>query len=149
MALVGNTGSARKFKYGPLGRTVNVGSRVQDATRILNAPILVTESTVLRIASEFQLRKIGKLRLHNLQTPETLYELNPSPDDSWFKLRDAYEAALGSFEDGRYEEAQERLDLLLSQWPEDGPTTCLHRRANQAIDASDTFDEVWTLKKYD
>ena len=149
MALVGNTGSARKFKYGPLGRTVNVGSRVQDATRILNAPILVTESTVLRIASEFQLRKIGKLRLHNLQTPETLYELNPSPDDSWFKLRDAYEAALGSFEDGRYEEAQERLDLLLSQWPEDGPTICLHRRANQAIDASDTFDEVWTLKKYD
>src|SRR5262249_53518498 len=32
MAQVGNTGSSRKFKYGPHGHTVNLASRVQDAT---------------------------------------------------------------------------------------------------------------------
>ncbi len=29
IARVGNTGSNRKFKYGPLGSTVNIASRVQ------------------------------------------------------------------------------------------------------------------------
>ena len=32
-ALVGNTGSLRKFKYGPHGPPVNLASRVQDATK--------------------------------------------------------------------------------------------------------------------
>ncbi len=36
-AQVGNTGSSRKFKYGPHGHTVNVASRVQDATKILGS----------------------------------------------------------------------------------------------------------------
>ena len=34
LARVGNTGSRRKFKYGPLGDTVNVASRVQGASQV-------------------------------------------------------------------------------------------------------------------
>ena len=34
-ALVGNTGSRQKFKYGPLGHTVNLASRVEGATKHL------------------------------------------------------------------------------------------------------------------
>jgi adenylate cyclase len=34
-ARVGNSGSQHKFKYGPLGNTVNLGSRVQGATKHL------------------------------------------------------------------------------------------------------------------
>ena len=36
-ASVGNTGSIHKFKYGPLGNTVNLASRVQGATKYLKA----------------------------------------------------------------------------------------------------------------
>ena len=34
-ALVGNTGSRSRFKYGPLGHTVNLASRVEGATKRL------------------------------------------------------------------------------------------------------------------
>ena len=44
-AQVGNTGTARKFKYGPLGHTVNLASRVQGATKHFKSRMLITEGT--------------------------------------------------------------------------------------------------------
>ena len=44
-ALVGNTGSHKKFKYGPLGHTVNLASRVEGATKHLGVGLLITGST--------------------------------------------------------------------------------------------------------
>src|SRR5262249_34701816 len=49
MARVGNVGSQRKMKYGPLGNTVNLGSRVQGATKYFKVRLLVTESTYKQI----------------------------------------------------------------------------------------------------
>ena len=45
MARVGNTGSKVKFKYGPLGNTVNLASRVQGITKKLGVAALITDST--------------------------------------------------------------------------------------------------------
>ncbi|MCA9173201.1 MAG: hypothetical protein KDB14_01810 [Planctomycetales bacterium] len=145
MSLVGNTGSARKFKYGPLGRTVNLGSRVQDATRILRTPILVAESTALRLRGEFETRRVGQFLLHNLQTPETLHELNPAADDDWRQLRDTYEAALNDYDAGQLEAARERLADLQRLWPDDGPSNFLRH----ALDAPDAVGRIWQLKKHE
>ena len=47
IAQVGNTGSRlKKFKYGPLGDTVNVASRVQGATKYLGGECLITGTTL-------------------------------------------------------------------------------------------------------
>ena len=43
IARVGNTGSQRKFKYGPLGDTVNVASRVQGASKYFRSNLLITQ----------------------------------------------------------------------------------------------------------
>ena len=40
-ARVGNTGSQYKFKYGPLGNTVNLASRVQGITKYVRCRLLV------------------------------------------------------------------------------------------------------------
>ncbi|HEX6984071.1 MAG TPA: response regulator, partial [Planctomycetaceae bacterium] len=42
---VGNTGSAKRFKYGPLGNTVNVASRVQGATKYMRTGVVLTGET--------------------------------------------------------------------------------------------------------
>src|SRR5262249_46112855 len=52
-AQVGNTGSSFKFKYGPLGNTVNLASRVQGLTKYLNSRLLVTAATRERIGDDF------------------------------------------------------------------------------------------------
>src|SRR5260370_33266774 len=53
VARVGNTGSPRKFKYGPLGNTVNLASRVQGATKYLKTKLLITGPVQAQLAAEF------------------------------------------------------------------------------------------------
>ncbi len=53
VARVGNTGSQHKFKYGPLGNTVNLASRVQGATKYLKCRLLVTGSDAAKLDDEF------------------------------------------------------------------------------------------------
>ena len=53
-AQVGNTGSKLKFKYGPLGNTVNLASRIQGATKYLKTRVLITDATCRALAPTFQ-----------------------------------------------------------------------------------------------
>ena len=52
-ALVGNTGCLRRLKYGPLGNTVNLASRVEGATERLGVPLLITGTTRALIGDSF------------------------------------------------------------------------------------------------
>jgi class 3 adenylate cyclase len=57
MARVGNTGSKHKFKYGPLGNTVNLASRVQGVTKYLKCKVLITEATQAKLDASFSSRR--------------------------------------------------------------------------------------------
>src|SRR5262249_26357184 len=57
-ALVGNTGNRFKFKYSPLGHTVNLASRVEGATKQLGIPLLITGSTRICLGDTFATRRL-------------------------------------------------------------------------------------------
>ena len=81
-ALVGNTGSRRKFKYGPLGHTVNLASRVEGTTKQLGLPILITGSTHVQLGGTFATRRLCRVRVVGIEAPVDLHELHaiePSP----------------------------------------------------------------------
>jgi adenylate cyclase len=69
VARVGNTGSRHKFKYGPLGNTVNLASRVQGATKYVRSRILVTDATRSRMGSGFASRRVCQVRVVNIAEP--------------------------------------------------------------------------------
>ena len=95
-ALVGNTGSQRKFKYGPLGHTVNLASRVQDATKKLGLPLLITAATRECLPPTFLSRRIGRVVLPGVHEPVVAYELsgeNKSPE--WIRLARHLRRGLG------------------------------------------------------
>jgi adenylate cyclase len=75
-AQVGNTGSSQKFKYGPHGHTVNLASRVQDATKKLMVPILMTAATRALLPTTFSTRETGPVQMAGVAEAMTLYELN-------------------------------------------------------------------------
>jgi adenylate cyclase len=75
IAHVGNTGSRRKFKYGPHGYTVNLASRVQDATKRLKVPVLLTEATRKQLPDNFETRFAGHVALPGVSTVSELHEL--------------------------------------------------------------------------
>jgi adenylate cyclase len=76
-AQVGNTGCSRKFKYGPHGYTVNLAARVQDATKKLGVPILITGSVRAKLGEAFSCAEAERVPLAGVQEAVTLYALKP------------------------------------------------------------------------
>ena len=147
-ALVGNTGSTRKFKYGPHGHTVNLASRVQDATKKLGLPLLITASTRDRLPATLLTRRIGRVVLPGVREPVVAYELfgeNGTPE--WLSRRDIYERALTLFEGGQWSRACQALMPLLDAEGQrtvyDTPTLKLMRRAWECLETHpDPFDPI-------
>lgn len=58
-AVVGNIGTPRKFKYGPVGAVVNLGSRIQETASRLGMPTLLGAATVDRNGCNSSARFLG------------------------------------------------------------------------------------------
>jgi adenylate cyclase len=146
VARVGNVGSDRKFKYGPLGDTVNVASRVQGANKYYRTRILATRASHERLPPGVFCRRLGAIRAVNLADPIELFELGHPTSDSWADLKDRYETALGHFEAQRFREAANTLGNLITTYPNDGPSIVLMARAAGAlIDEPTSFDPSFPL----
>lgn len=150
LARVGNTGTRRKFKYGPLGNTVNVCSRVQGATKYLKTGILVTFATHESLDDSLACRRLCQVRMLNIAQPITLYELCPQPSKEWRATTARYEQALDEFEHQRFSRASAILGELLEVNPDDGPAAVLLSRAaswlaDQLAGRAAAFDPVWEL----
>ena len=149
VALVGNTGSRSRLKYGPLGNTVNLASRVEGATKQLGVKVLITGGTHARLVEPFATRRLCKARVVGIDTPVDLYELHGEcADPAWLATRDAYESALGLFEKGQLSEACRALFPLLedARGRHDTPALTLAARAIEFLRSpSREFDPVVTL----
>jgi adenylate cyclase len=145
-ARVGNTGSKRKFKYGPLGNTVNLASRVRGATKFVRSPIVVTGETADQLDDSFHKRRLCSVEVVNIAEPIMLYELSGRVDSRWKDLKERYEAALGAYERADFHKATKILGNLLTDYSDDGPTVILLSRAvDQLARPSDDFSSVWKL----
>ncbi len=145
-ARVGNTGSKRKFKYGPLGNTVNLASRVQGATKYVRSQVVVTGETAHRLDSEFDKRRLCRVEVVNIAEPIELFELCSQADATWTDLRDRYESALDAYERADFHSATKILGNLLTDYPHDGPTVNLLARAvDNLAQPAESFSPIWKL----
>lgn len=146
VARVGNTGSPRKFKYGPLGNTVNLASRVQGATRYLKTKLLVTGPVRAHLGTEFDTRQLCKARVVNIAEPVTLFELVRRGTPAWLDLKTGYEEALHHYEDKEFRQAARILGRLCIEYPNDGPSLFLMSRAVHCmVEEPAEFDPVWVM----
>lgn len=74
-ALVGNTGSKTRLKYGPHGFAVNLASRVQSATKQLGEPLLLTEAVCAALGSASPTCEAGRVTLAGVQGEVPLFRL--------------------------------------------------------------------------
>lgn len=147
VARVGNIGTLRKFKYGCLGNTVNLASRVQGATKYLRVPLLVTGSTQAKLDGSFLCRRLGSVAVVNIAEPVSLHELVLPSFPLWPDLRQGYESALAEFERRDFCKSASILGRLLEKYPGDGPSVLLLSRVAQALVEPREGDDhlVWQL----
>ena len=148
-AFVGNTGSHRKFKYGPLGNAVNLASRVQGATKQVKATAVITNYTRSAIdpavlSGDLRTRRLCRVRVVNIKEPVDLFELVLNPDEDWTSLQTRYERALDDFDASNFGAATRQLGNLLSDYPNDGPTLrLLSRSVNALANGPDGDHPLW------
>jgi class 3 adenylate cyclase len=76
LVLVGTIGGGGVAEYGVIGDPVNVAARIQDATRALREPLLLTEATrCLLDDTDTPLKAHGSLRLKGKSEPVAIYGL--------------------------------------------------------------------------
>ena len=145
IAQVGNTGSRLKFKYGPLGGTVNIASRVQGAIKYFGAECLLTETTLSAMEPKPATRCLARVRVVNIEQPLDLHEIKSPPPD-WSDCCQRYAEALEALEQQDLTSAGKLTQLLVADFPNDQAFTCLAGRvadANRQGAVSDTG--IWNL----
>jgi adenylate cyclase len=146
IARVGNTGSQRKFKYGPLGDTVNVASRVQGASKYFRSNLLITQACRDRLGPLFQLRRLGRVRVVNISDAIELFELCPAGEPDASLRATAYEEGLMAFEAREFRKSARILGRLVDTHPDDGPAIALLARAiTCVVEEPETFDPAFRL----
>ncbi len=147
-ARVGNTGSKQKFKYGPMGRTVNLGSRIQGLTKHWKVSTLMDAETASCLPADLLKRRLCIAKVVGLDGALELYELMPDSSPESAELAVAYENALRLFESGTaLREAVRAFGELVQRFPTDGPSLIMLVRAvNELVEPSLTFSPVWQAK---
>jgi adenylate cyclase len=146
VARVGNTGSKQKFKYGPLGDTVNVASRVQGATKYLGTDCLITGSTYTSLTQPLLCRRLARVKVINIEHPLDLYELVPQPPVDWEAHCVRYNEVLEALESKNLALAGDLIIKMGEDFPKDAAVTALAHRIAEARLSQPTADSaVWHL----
>ena len=142
---VGNIGSRRKKKYGPLGSEVNLASRIQGTTKFLKSDIVISGRTraFLQSPESFAMRRLCQARLVNIGEAIQLFELR-NDRQQFEEMFRKYESALQMFEDRSFNEAAAMLGSLMADYRHDGPSQLLMQRVLGALvtDGAE-FNEIW------
>ena len=145
-ARVGNTGSKQKFKYGPLGRTVNLGSRLQGLTKQWKVCCIIDAETEKSLPLDLLRRRLCRAQVVGMDGSTGLFELMPENEPELIELSIAYAKALEIYESGtQHREAAKAFGELVQQFPTDGPSLImLVRSVNELVNPTIPFSPIWT-----
>jgi adenylate cyclase len=76
LAIVGNIGSERRLDYTAVGDTVNVASRLEQATKTLQKPILISETTHGALDITFKTTNLGSMSLPGRKEALIVYAID-------------------------------------------------------------------------
>lgn len=154
VALVGNTGSKRKFKYGPMGLTVNLASRLEASTKLLGLPLVISAASKAKLSSNFPTRRLGQAMFPGISLPVEIFECQDlSASSEWQENKILYETALKHFEAKSFGHAIKTLTPLIEKHGQgkliDSPSLKLIRKSLEGLESpSGEFSSIlWSMTK--
>ena len=154
VALVGNTGSKRKFKYGPMGLTVNLASRLEASTKLLGLHLVISAASKAKLPANYHTRRLGQAMFPGISLPVEIFECKDSSSSSeWQENKILYETALKHFEAKSFGHAIKTLTPLIEKHGQgkliDSPSLKLIRKSLEGLEStSGEFSSIlWSMTK--
>jgi adenylate cyclase len=147
---VGNMGSSKRLAWTVMGDNVNLASRLEGMTKQYRSRIVISEATYREVQHQFVCRDLDMIRVKGKLQPVGIYELLDVAAN-----RDKYEALLTRFNEAmndyraqRWQEAAGSFGVLLSSYPDDGPTQIFLQRALDFMEHAPEpgWDGVYVMK---
>ena len=98
MVMIGTVGGTNRMDSTVIGDVVNLTSRIEDATKIYRAPLLISQNTLYDLAdpSKYDIRLLDRIRVKGKTQPLSIYEVfDNDPAD----LRSSKRASKSAFEE--------------------------------------------------
>lgn len=154
VALVGNTGSKRKFKYGPMGLTVNLASRLEASTKLLGLPLVISGASKAKLSTNYHTRRLGQAMFPGISLPVEIFECkDSSASNEWQENKILYETALQHFEAKSFGHAIKTLTPLIEKHGQgkliDSASLKLIRKSLEGLEStSGEFSSIlWSMSK--
>jgi adenylate cyclase len=118
VARVGNSGSRRRWKYGPRGANVHLASRVESATKAVGVPLIATGATAARLSNRLLCHRLCRVQMPGIAEPVELYGVRSATSEPRILAAIAdYQRALEHFEQGRCNDAAATLARIGESTP--------------------------------
>jgi len=130
--IVGEMGTRERVKYGAIGDTVNLASRLEGVNRVYGTRILCSSEVEARARDAIAFRPIDVVRVVGRAAPVALFEPLGAIADVPPAVRAAaerYAAALARHRAGDFAAAEQAFAALCADAPDDAPARALLARA--------------------
>ncbi|HEY1796734.1 MAG TPA: adenylate/guanylate cyclase domain-containing protein [Stellaceae bacterium] len=144
--ITGNIGSPKRMDFTVIGDPVNLASRIEAATKLFGADILVCGTTWGRLTDPPRARRLAVVRLRGQTRPTDLWEvLGHRPDVSDAAIA-GYTRGLDAYTAGRWTEAMQHFEAVLAE-RDDKPAKLMIDRCRRLVASAPVdWDSVLDLE---
>jgi adenylate cyclase len=147
-AVVGEIGSEEKAEITAIGDCVNLGSRLEGATKEYGLDLLISETVHARVVEKFVCRTVDLLRVKGKKKPVEVFTVLSTKEVAPPRALDLYEEGMRFYRQGRFADAQWIFQQAAKDGLEDDLTRVFIKRcADLQETPPENWDGVFTMTK--